>query len=132
MANYKSQYTGAQIDEAVGKVLNGGSGGGTQLYKHVLTFSATVEGVTVEQPLHIITLESKPLELQNLASELNHRYTKLAVYLYDGSAMTPVELFSIVGGGWVVAMSDYSTAKGKSYIYVEGDITSIIETGTAI
>lgn len=35
MANYQSQYTGEQIDEAVGKALAGG--GGTQLYRHRFT-----------------------------------------------------------------------------------------------
>lgn len=40
MANYQSQYTGEQIDEAVGKALAGGtsSGGGTKLYKHRTKF----------------------------------------------------------------------------------------------
>lgn len=44
MANYQSQYTGAQIDEAVGKALSssGGGGGGTQLYKHTLTFPSSI------------------------------------------------------------------------------------------
>ena len=46
MANYKSQYTGQQIDEAIGKALNGGTGGsgGTQLY--ICRIPCMMEGET--------------------------------------------------------------------------------------
>lgn len=99
------------------------SGGGTQLYKHVLMFSATVGDETGEEPLHIITLEGTPFNMQTLASDLNHRYTKLAVYLYDGSAMTPCELYTIKGGGWAVAFKDYdSTQNTIIYQCIQGDI----------
>lgn len=54
MANYKSQYTGEQIDEAVGKALNGGSGGGTQLYKH--SFNAIMKDETMGDQSGILTL----------------------------------------------------------------------------
>lgn len=116
---------GLTIENGILKAVGGGSGGsgGTQLYQHVVMFSATVEEQTAVQPLHIITIEGTPFNMQTLASDFNHRYTKLATYLYDGSAMTPCELYTVTGGGWAVAFKDYFVNENAiKYVIVQGDI----------
>lgn len=102
MANYKSQYTGAQIDEAVGKAL---AGGGSQLYLHsmlirilgsnnLLTTERAYLNVLLPSPEELYGGDDLPLALYNTYDDSTFLITGRVNSTLSGNRI-PINLVSI-------------------------------------
>lgn len=129
MADYKSKYTGAQIDEAVGKALAGGSGASgvsptVEVSKSGKTTTLTItdaQGVKtakIQDGVDVASVYQKTTSLEDGGENI------LAIETSDGN----IANFKVRNGKRGAPGADYSfdpTVYGLPVLYLTGDISPI-------